>query len=142
MGLKVASQIRVDRKVIVREPVAGNAFRDQPIIVTFEVMTNSAEDELYKATFVEPLRADFVNDGDYRIALQQHEVNQRSYGRQLLRQVVVGWPEKAGIEDASGNPLHFSPEALSDLLELPYAVTAIVKAYREAIEGKSGAKGN
>lgn len=142
MGLKVASQICVNRKCIIREPVDGRAHRDHEVIVTFRILKNTEDDELYQRVFVAPLRSDFVTDEDYRRAMQEHEANSRTYGRQLLTEAIVGWPEKSGIDDAEGQPLPFSPEARADLLELPYAVVGLVKAYREAVEGKAGAKGN
>lgn len=143
MGLKVASQVIVRRKVIVREPSGGTAFKEHALQLDFLILKNSEEDALYRATFVAPLRTDFVAEEDYRRALSDHDANQRGYARQLLTKVIHGWPEKdSGIEDGQGNPLLFSAENLAELLELPYAVTALVKGYREAVEGKGGAKGN
>lgn len=142
MGLKVAADVTVTRRCIIRIPVDGMAHRDEIIHVKFRIIHNSEEDELWGKVFTPPLRKDFADEGDFREALQAHEANQRTYARQLLTQAIVGWDEKSGIEDASGNPLPFSPDNLKALLELPYAVAGLTKAYHEAVAGKGGAKGN
>ncbi|MDG5497420.1 hypothetical protein [Niveispirillum sp. BGYR6] len=145
MGLKVASEVTVRRKAIIREPRNDHSFYDHSVKIDFTIMANSEEDELYKQTFVAPLRSDFVTDEDYRRAVQEHEAQARGYARKLLTKVVTGWPadkKESGLEDANGEALAFSDEALAQLLELPYAVTGLVKAYREAVEGKGGQRGN
>lgn len=142
MGLKVASQIIVKRTCTIRVPLKGTAHRNEEIKVNFRVLKNSEEDELYNKTFVPPLREDFVSEADFRREMQSFEANQRLYSRQLLRKVVDSWDEDSNITDDNDQPMPFSPEALDDLLNLPYAVVGLVKSYREAIEGKQGAKGN
>lgn len=145
MGLKVASEVTVRRKAIIREPRDGSSFQDHPVKIDFTILANSEEDELYKQTFVAPLRADFVTEEDYRRAMQEHEAQARGYARKLLTKVIAGWPadkKESGLEGADGDALLFSDDALAQLLELPYAVTGLVKAYREAVEGKGGARGN
>jgi len=56
----------------------------------------------------------------------------------LLREVVVGWNDDAfGHEDETGRavPLPFSPDALNQLLEIPYVRTGLVQGYWKAVTG-------
>lgn len=142
MSLKVAAEVIVKRTCTIRVPRDGTAHRDEQVKINFRIMKNAEEDALWAATMVPPLREDFSAEADFRRAMRDYEANQRKYARQLLTQVVAGWDEDSNITDAKDEPLPFSPEALSDLLDLPYAVNGLSKAYHDAVAGKSGAKGN
>jgi hypothetical protein len=51
----------------------------------------------------------------------------------FLSEVVVGWE---GVGDEQGNPLPFTPENRRLLLNVPYARTAVIEGYFEALGGR------
>ncbi|MFP5250529.1 MAG: phage tail assembly chaperone, partial [Acidobacteriota bacterium] len=50
----------------------------------------------------------------------------------IARRVVAGWNE---VEDANGQPLPFSAEALDKLLDIVGVAPAIVRTYFECVSG-------
>jgi hypothetical protein len=55
----------------------------------------------------------------------------------IVRKVVVGWPS---LQDAEGNDVPFSPEALEALMAAPMVRVAIVATYFAAMTGTAARK--
>lgn len=86
-----------------------------------------------------------VDDGKYDVktfsvkfeAIDQDRITDLLTGSDgdLLKEVVTGWSDYAGIQ---GNEIPFSDEERDKLLKIPYVRAAMVKAFFEAINGVKG----
>lgn len=91
--------------VTVKVPVDGGQFADAPFDCTYKLVE---QDEL------EAVIAGKVREADF------------------LMKTVVGWK---GVHDAAGAELPFSLEALERMVRIPYARSAMMTGYYEAMAG-------
>jgi hypothetical protein len=72
--------------------------------------------------------------------LRKQQAEQKIDTLQFTLAWLVGWPE-GQVQDAEGNNMAFSPDAVAKLLKVPGAPLALLKAfydgYDEATEGNS-----
>jgi hypothetical protein len=90
-----------------------------PVTIEFPVDGGLFERETFDALFKRIGRAEFqklVDTGDL----------------ELLETVLTGWE---GINDESDKPLPYSPSNRRELLDDPYFVKGLIKAYLESLEG-------
>lgn len=104
----------VEWPVLIQEPVDGGKTREREVIIEFEDLRQSEQDDIYKAG---------GNDTT------------------LLKRVVRGW--KAGqIKDQAEQDVVFSTETLAELLDCAYVHAAFIKAYIELHNGQAAKRKN
>ena len=112
MALKVAQKKRVVWPVTVNVPQDGGDTKKEKFKIEFAVL--SADE-------------------------QQRVIDSRE---DLLEHHVVGWPEGEGPKDEADQRVPFSPEAKKELLNTPYARTALFDALGEINSGRAAARKN
>lgn len=65
-------------------------------------------------------------------------LEQTSRQDDVLRRVLVGWP--SGVEDETGKPVPFTPEALEEAIQFSWFRAGVYRAYAESLRG--AASGN
>ena len=110
---------KLEKKDTFRWPVTVNVPRDGG---TFASHQFTAEYKLLEQSKVDALIERFRNDD-----------------ADFLNEILVGWD---GVFDAEGNKLDFNEDSKRQLLEIPYARTALVKTYFDAANGNKVKRGN
>lgn len=111
---KVTQKRTINWPVLIHVPVEGGTTRVHEVQVQFEDLTQSEQDEIYKAG---------GNDTD------------------LMKRVVTGW-KPGQFKDENDNDIEFSPETLVKLLDIAYVQAALVRAYIELHSGRAAARKN
>lgn len=110
---KIAKDRRIDWPVLIAVPQTGGTVQKHKITVMFVILAQSRLDEIVQE----------AGGGDQDKA--------------VLGAVIAGWDGVAGDD---GQPVDFSAEALAALLDIPYARTALLRAYFEAASGAAARK--
>ena len=109
--------------VTVRMPKDGGSYEEEEFSCTFRIQ---AQDEL------EALVAAANEGGDDTAFQNGADVT-------LLRKVVVGWD---GVTGEDGEPLAFSPDALSELTANPFIRLAMMRSYFKSVMGQEARRKN
>jgi hypothetical protein len=138
---KLTDEIRVTRELRIQVPRDGTRlFETKNIKVTFRILANSEEEQMVDDV-VSPVEspgpdASAAELAAFEAARRQKDRRARTFVAELLRTVVVGWPDDSGIADEDGKPLAYTPERRDQLIDVPFVQSALITAYRDACAGK------
>lgn len=132
--LRLTKAIRVIRDVNIKVP---DTPKQQTIKVEFLVLDNKRLEELQAPLFLAaPERAEDESGDDFAARRAAHSKEVAKVPRNILREVITGWPDDAGIVDEEDKPIPFCPDALELLLSYEFAVSALIKSYRHLTNPK------
>lgn len=101
-------------KVLVPDHENPDAYREQTFKAVFNVVPADEAREMDKAYLALPAEEREAHEHDF------------------LRRALAGWE---GVEDASGNPVTFTPAALDQALKFPWFAKGVYAAYRDMATG-------
>ena len=131
MKFRPSKTIIVCRKLTIKDP-DGVSEEVSEAFVDMKVFRQSEIDTFFENLRKMPERGDETDEAWARVLSDKLKaVNQPNV--ELLKAMIVGWPDDSGIEDEDGKPLPFSPAALANLLDHPWAVVAGMDAYHRSI---------
>lgn len=108
--MKISTQPKlVTRQVTINEPVDGTTFKPHKVLIHYGISSRKAV-------------MDMVAEEN----------------APLLREVVKGWGDekgRGGFTDDNDQPIPFSPEALDQLIDIPYVHIGLIRGYFDAANG-------
>jgi hypothetical protein len=111
---KVSKNRVIEWPVIINAPVAGGGVSKHKVVIQFEDIPQSEQEDIY---------------------------NKGGNDRDLMRRVVKGW-EPGQFKDESDSDIIFSEDNLNMLLEAAYVCSALTAAYLELHNGRAAARKN
>ncbi|MCR9218926.1 MAG: hypothetical protein NXI21_01750 [Alphaproteobacteria bacterium] len=115
----LAEEPRFTWPVEIRVPTESGTFQTQAIRAQFRVLPQSRLEEIARA-----------------------RVDDQDTNRSMIHEALIGW-EARDVVDEDGAEIPFSEGVKDQLLDIPYVLIAMAKAYRDAvITGEKSKLGN